>query len=630
MIYFARLVLFVALASALGAATPPIEKLLPADTVGFLAAPNWEAVGAAFHQSALGQLWAEPAMRPVREKFLARFRSEFVGPLDKELGLNVTNYCRLFQGPVIFASTPAASGGESGFLFVADTGTNSSQLATNLADLRRKWTDKGKQSKTVKIRDLDFATLVFDPAEVNRIFDRVLPNPDVAKSAPAAAGEKKTAPKEWTFGQSGPLFLLSDSPKDLEKLLVIQSGGALPALADESSFAADAPQFRDAQVFAWLNVKSVMDRLNKFAATNGPAAAEDEAPAISPAAALNALGFGNVRSLALTVNQSGSGTALALRARLPESGRRGLFKVFTLDLKDSSPPPFVPADAVKFSRFRADLPKTWANIETTMAELSPPAASFLKFLFSMVGKDRDPNFDLRESFIAKLTDDLVSYEKFTRANPPKGAESPPTLLLVGARNADQAVIALKALTSLVPPQIIKYREREFLGRTIYTVNWPSGQGAGGEPTTTTLHAAGSGSYVALSSDVSLVEEFLRSSDGTARALRDKPGLAEAAQKAGGMNTGFFSTDNHAESARALFEAARKDSFNAASLLNRSVIASRLGMGREGGVLSWFDFSALPPFERVAKYFHFDVSALSANADGFTYKYFAPAPPQAGK
>jgi hypothetical protein len=42
--------------------------------------------------------------------------------------------------------------------------------------------------------------------------------------------------------------------------------------------------------------------------------------------------------------------------------------------------------------------------------------------------------------------------------------------------------------------------------------------------------------------------------------------------------------------------------------------------------NWMDFSLLPSFDRVSKYFYFTVYGGSANVDGITFKFFAPAPP----
>jgi hypothetical protein len=42
---------------------------------------------------------------------------------------------------------------------------------------------------------------------------------------------------------------------------------------------------------------------------------------------------------------------------------------------------------------------------------------------------------------------------------------------------------------------------------------------------------------------------------------------------------------------------------------------------------WADFSLLPSFDRLAKYFCFDVYGVSSSVDGITFKLFSPTPPQ---
>jgi hypothetical protein len=43
-----------------------------------------------------------------------------------------------------------------------------------------------------------------------------------------------------------------------------------------------------------------------------------------------------------------------------------------------------------------------------------------------------------------------------------------------------------------------------------------------------------------------------------------------------------------------------------------------------------DYSLLPDFSRVSKYFHYSVYGGSANVDGITFRYFYPTPPQLRK
>ena len=42
---------------------------------------------------------------------------------------------------------------------------------------------------------------------------------------------------------------------------------------------------------------------------------------------------------------------------------------------------------------------------------------------------------------------------------------------------------------------------------------------------------------------------------------------------------------------------------------------------------WMDFSLLPDYGQVSKYFYFSVYGGGATADGLSFKVFAPRPPQ---
>jgi hypothetical protein len=619
------LVLLAAFAAPCSFGAVPAEKLLAPDTLGFVSVPNWPAAAAALRQNSLGQLWADPAMRPFREKFQARFKAEALDPLEKELGVNLPSLAELFQGQVTlaFTATPPDSqpGRSSGFILLADTGGKSAQLSTNLARLRKQWVDAGKQVKPIKLHEHEFSLLVFSPAELARILDRILPNPE-ATNAPAPPSKPFNA--EWTIGQSGSLLIVSDSAREVDKVLTRQAAGGPSTLAEQKEFAAEAGVWREAQVYGWVNFRAVMERVVAGPPPGAPGAEDKET--VSLGQLLLALGFGGLQTATVSLNESSAGSSVVLRVKAPEAARAGLFKTLNLESKDSSPPPFVPADAIKFSRARLDLPKMWGNLETMLAEASPPAASFLKFIIATAGKDQDEKFDLREKLIARLGDDLISYDKSPRRGASAAAEAAPSLMLVGSRNADQVAVAMKALAGLLPPQSTKYKEREFLGRPFYSVTMPRTQDDGrvvGE--SVWCYAAGR-SYVALSSDAALVESYLRNLEGTSRSLRDQTGLAEAAQKVGGMNTGYFSYENTAETARVFFEAAGKTSLNAAAILGAMKLGGRFGLGQEGGLLSWGDFGLLPPYERVAKYFYLDASSLSLDPAGYTYRFFAPTPP----
>jgi hypothetical protein len=170
-------------------------------------------------------------------------------------------------------------------------------------------------------------------------------------------------------------------------------------------------------------------------------------------------------------------------------------------------------------------------------------------------------------------------------------------------------------------------EREFLGRRILSVPLPALAIPFFETQPRpprTIHYAASGGYVALSTDASLLEEFLRRSENQGRALRETAGLSEAAQRVLGPDTILFGFDNQAETFKGKLEELKLQGA-AAKTPPPNLPLPPFG-APEKSVRDWMDFSLMPPFDNISKYFHFNVYSVSADVDGFTYKYFLAASP----
>src|SRR5262249_23947320 len=96
----------------------------------------------------------------------------------------------------------------------------------------------------------------------------------------------------------------------------------------------------------------------------------------------------------------------------------------------------------------------------------------------------------------------------------------------------------------------------------------------------------------------------------------------------GPGTSLFGYDNQVEDMRLTFEALRKaPKSKAASGTDVGSLTALLGMASpELDLGSWLDFSLLPAFDKVSKYFTFSVYAGTATADGLSYMMFSPVPP----
>ena len=139
---------------------------------------------------------------------------------------------------------------------------------------------------------------------------------------------------------------------------------------------------------------------------------------------------------------------------------------------------------------------------------------------------------------------------------------------------------------------------------------------------------GSGGYVGLSADADVLEEYLRSGDSQAKSLREVPGLAEAAQKVGGTGTGLFGYEDQSQGMRSVIETLRKEPLNLMDLLGSTQTVPGVNpMDQMTRVREWADFSLLPSYDSIAKYFYFSVFAGGFGPDGFIMNFFAPTPPK---
>ena len=623
--------LLMALTLNLAAAILPAEKLLPDDTLIVVGTPDYLALREFYQTSPQTRFLNDPAMKPFTDKLLSKIREELVQPLEHDLGVKLDDYAGLPQGQLTLAITQNGWQGSGDPLpaavFLMDTKGRSSQLKTNLADLRHKWVDAGKTIKSEKIRDLEFTTYLLSDKDIPPSLKKIL-----APGSDDSTGDSTTnAPLELIIGQYESLLIVGTSPKVVEKIVAHLTGGSAPALADVSAFEASRlALFREAPLYGWANAKAFVDLL-----LHRPAARDSDTPnplaLFSPDKIISATGLGGLKTLAFACQNSGDGSLAQISAGAPEADRQGLLKLLPADGKESSPPPFVPADVIKFQRSRLDGQKAWATLQKILNDISPQIMSGVNFALdtaNTAAKQKDPSFDLQKNLFGNLGDDLISYSKPPRGTTLAEINAAPSLFLLGSPRPEQLADALKSILVLANAQGAAPAEREFLGRKIYSLALPVlAQGAGGKAAPTLSYAA-SGSYLALTTDSAMLEEYLRSSDGQQKTLREKAGLIDAAQKAGGSGVGVFGYQNNLEVSRIMFAAARKyQGTNSADSAPLPGMDFPVG---GGSFKDWMDFTLLPPFEQVSKYFYFSVYGLSVNADGFTLKMFSPLPPELKK
>jgi hypothetical protein len=617
-------VLFAASCIVRGEALPP-EKLLPADTLAMMTAPDWDKAMTAYREFPFTKLWHDPAMKAFVEKFDEKLKSDFVEPLERELGIKFSDYNDLAHGQVTLGVMQNGWTGQKdqlpGFVLLIDTKDKGDQLKSALTKIKKQWIDSGKKIKTDTIRDVEFTTAIIEQSDLQKMLQNAFPGPKEKDNEKESEGP----PLELTIGQSGSLLLLGTTPKDFEKILARQAGGLVSSLAEEPLFEANrAAMFRDSLFYAWANYRPLNEIIKRRLAEQD-APEQDNNPMKPPSTdkIFQALGVDGIKTLAAAVNQTSEGMSVDFFVGIPESNRRGLFSVILPQTKDAGPPPFVPADTAKFYRYRLDGQKLWSTLDRLFKDLSPQMWGLLKVGLESAGKDKDPNFDLEKQLFGNLGDDVIMMEKPPRSAKLADLQNPPSLTLIGSPNPEQLVGAIKMLVGMLPPQLSNFKEREFLGRKIYSLTMPPMPGADGPRSFSFSSGAG---YLAMSQDVPLLEEFLRSGESSGKALSEVAGLREAAQKVGGTATGWFGYDNQVDNFRMIFAALKQDPKALQKLLPQNPLESPLERNSSKGFTEFFDYSLLPPFEKVSKYFYYSVFSANTGSDGIHLKTFAPNPP----
>lgn len=629
-------------ASSLHAAVPPAEKILPDDTLVMLTVPDMVKTREITRKSPMTQMWNDLAMKPFREKFMTKMREELVGPLERELGIKLDDYINLAQGQLTLALTAngwdGGKGQKPGVLLLLDARDKQGDLEKALKDFRKKWTDSGKTVRIEKVRELEFMALTLTTNDIPNALRRLLPGPSNVREL----GDEEEKPSEddgkmqIIIGQVESLFIVGNEVKPIERIVGQLTGGSAPVLADVAQFQSCQPVFfREAQSFGWVNAKVLVEALTKISEKKEKASEEAPDPfaSIRPEKILSAAGLSGLRNAAFAYHDSPEGPMIQFSLAVPESERTGLLKILAGEAKETTPPPFVPADAVKFGRWRVDAQKSWSTLTASLNDISPTIMGMMDYFLNTAneaGKLKDEKFDLRRQVIGNLTDDFISYQKKPRSTEVADVAQPPTLTLIGAKNAEEMASALKLTFGALsrggkPPE-----EREFLGRKIYTVTTLAGPQLDlTVPKARKLLLSSSGGYVLVSTDEAMLEEYLRAGESQGKPLRETTGLLEAAAKVTGSGTSLFGYENQVETQRAAFEMMKKAlaADTNAPVSGMTPVSESFGMAMpEGSLKEWFDYSLLPPFDDIAKYYNFTVYGGSANVDGLTLKLFLPVPP----
>ncbi len=568
-------------------ASQPLEALLPADTLLVVAAPDYAAAKKHFKAGALGQFWDSSEVKPFRNKLTDGLEANVLDKIEEELAIELETFEELASGGVALALV-AGESKEPGLLLLLDAGRKSFTLRRALSRMKRELKKDDRKVSESEIGGIDFTT-VSNTDSIERVH----------------------------IGRVGSQLIVGTATEQIEGVLARLEGKGSGPLTSNAAFAADqSTLLKEADYYIWANLGQVIPQL----LDNVPDGAE---LGIDFGEVLGSLGINSLGTFSMTYDEHDDGAHFDIFIGLPEANRNGLFSLLETKRIDASPPPFVPIDVGSFIRWRVNMNAGWKNLEKLLLEMSPDVANMIEFTVGLLGKDKDPNFDFKKSFLNNFGDDLILYQMPPTSNSLNDLGYSPMVALIQSPDPAKLIQGVGAVPGILPPPLneaaLKPRKLgEHSAQSFGILELPDP--STGELVESEMLFAVKDGYMALSNSANVLQSLL---DGNTQSpLAKRTRLTKAAAAVGGMSSGIFGYQNDRTMVLSVMDTLRA---NAGQF---DMIFGMIPMGEldDFNLGNWLDFSLLPQGEKIAKYFDITVYGAKADARGVNLKMFSPRPP----
>jgi hypothetical protein len=580
-----RVVLRLALAGWLGlaawsllaaqgrAATPP-EKIVPDSTVLFLKINNTAAFRESFRQTELGQLWADPALKGLKDDLADRI-DEATKSLKDKLGVSIRDLLELPQGTAAIAvvkrdhpKLPIA------VLLMADAGKNTSAMTDVLTRATKQGEESGFTVTTESFRGADLHVL----------------QPPKEKEKDKANDQDKDQPKEnppvvWTHLQS--LFFVGSDVDALKDLLAHAQGRDDALAANESFTKIQGKLGSEVQVVWFIDVAKLVKQVVAVAgatAKEGAGAQAQQAEAM-----LQVMGFNGLKALGggLTFNTGGYDSVNKTIVLAP-APVQGVLKVFDWPKAKLRPESWVPAAVATYQSLSWDLDKAFTALNDLVNTFQPGMLNVVEQ--SLVGPNGGDPISFQKDIFGPLGNRITLISDFKKPITENSQRMLVAFELQDARAFQNTLNRLMVLTGAAP------KKREFQGTTIYDFelpNLPAPNNAGGASLKGPVSVAIAKDTLFASTDPTFLEQVLRGGPGLADSAAFQSVAKELPDRVSSMS--YSRSD---EQARLSYDMIKSGKFekaiqNAAAAGNGGEAFAKLG--------KVFDKQKLPEFSVFAKY-----------------------------
>jgi len=602
---------------------PKTAKLVPPETILLADINNFNQLRAQFEKTNFYQLYKDPAMAAFIDNFKTKWQ-EKKQESEREFVRTIADAGILPQGRVAVALVfdEKVQDVNEPILVVAQWGDKIDKVKELADKIVRKAVEDGARRQTEDYRGVEIMIV------------------------------EKKPPEALHYCFIDDCLLASTSPNVLKFVIAQIKGAGSTTLADDRDFNAAGKAVNPAnagRIDIYVNIKQII-KTELAGDTAG-----------SAKAFIDNMGLNNVTSFGGSVEPAGGpgGSSIAKAILKIDGAKAGICKMLELESGPLRMPRFIAGSASSVSVANLNIKKAFDELANILTKFSPQMAAIMYMPILPPGPQGEPALQLKADIIDHLGSQIILAQSVDKPQPDSSAArsadkqpSPETqsIIAIAIENRNSLEKSLSLIHSkMIAPNNPEAR-RELLGHTIYSVDLSGFFPAlGPGPRAPMQSPAGSGTPKAPPAAFTVTDTHLlfAKQDAIEQAIRTLgTSHAESIGSAKWFNTaksnipsavGLAGLQNNAVSGEYFWSTMRQSAKtdkpagdDKESQLSIGVSSGSLlpqVMFSQGGA-GLFDFSLLPEFDAVKKYFGLSTFYGISRPDGFffEFKYLNPDTP----
>jgi len=611
------LVLLFSSTSARALSLPDSARLVPPDTILFVDIDDFSRLKQQFEQTNFYKLSKDPAMAAFVNDFKAKWQ-EKIRKLDNELAKVIADADALPQGRVTVAlilNEQTKDTNEPPLLLITQWGRTIDKVKEAVDNVVKKAVENGAHRKTEDYRGVDIITIIHESS------------------------------KYLSFSFVDDCLIGAVNPEVLKFVIAHIKGADSPTLADDADYTATmraVDSSAGGHIDFYVNIKQIVKTV----------IAEDAAGKAKMM--IGNLGLDNVTSFGCSIGpgsspDTGGGASYGKACLKIRGEKKGVCKMLDMESAAFKAPQFIPSSAYSVLFVNLNIKKAFNELGNILNRFSPQLAAIMYMPLLPPSPQGEPPLQLKADIVDHIGSQIIIARNVSEDTSDVGTPKPGSSLIATAidnRNALEKSLSIFHSKILAPNN--PDARRQLLGHTIYLLDLKSflspfmpGKkrpmqiiGDPKSPKMPKLAFTVTDTHLIFASE-SAVEQAVRALNSTESISLGSAKWFNRAKSTIPSVMGLASLQNNAASGEFFWAGLRK--------LKKQASKSKdpdsdtvVGVGVKPGSLfpqlmfsqagsDLFDFSLLPEFDVVRKYFGLSAFYGLSRPDGFffEFKYLNP-------